>query len=59
MAKTILLPNTVTDTYKNMSKALTEIDINNSPVIKKSLVEIIKQSFFHGAFTYGMTNFIA
>lgn len=59
MAKTILMPNTVTDTYKNASKAINEIDINNKPVIKKSLVEIMKQSFFHGSFMYGTTNFIA
>ena len=59
MAKTILMPNTVTDTYKNASKAINEIDINSRPVIKKSLVEIMKQSFFHGSFMYGTTNFIA
>ena len=59
MAKTILMPNTVTDTYKNTSIAMSEIDINSKPIIKKSLVEIMKQSFFHGSFTYGTTNFIA
>ena len=59
MAKTILMPNTVTDTYKKTSTAINEIDINNKPVIKKSLVEIMKQSFFHGSFMYGTTNFIA
>ncbi len=59
MAKTILMPNTVTDTYKNTSQALKEIDVDKTTVIKKSLVEIMKQSFFHGSFLYGTTNFIA
>ena len=60
MAKTILMPNTVTDTYKNTSQALKEIDVDKTTVIKKSLVEIMKQSFFHGACIYGgSTNFIA
>ena len=59
MAKTILMPNTVTDTYKNTSQALKGIDVDKTTVIKKSLVEIMKQSFFHGSFLYGTTNFIA
>ena len=59
MAKTILMPNTVTDTYKKASKAINSIDLENKPVIHKSLVEIMKQSFFHGSFMYGTTNFIA
>jgi len=59
MAKTILMPNTATKAYKNTIEALNDIDVNNKPIIKKSLVEIMKQSFFHGAFTYGTTNFIA
>ncbi len=58
MAKTILMPNTVTDTYKNTAKAISEVDLTHRHVIKKSLVEIMKQSFFHGASIYG-TNFIA
>ena len=59
MPKTILMPNTVTDTYKNASKAISEVELNNKPIIHKSLVEIMKQSFFHGSFMYGTTNFIA
>lgn len=58
MAKTILMPNTVTDTYKNTSKAIREVDLTNKHIIRKSLVEIMKQSFFHGANAFG-TNFIA
>lgn len=62
MAKTILMPNTVTDTYKNTSDAIKNVEKINSTsnVVRKSLVEIMKQSFFHGACIYGgTTNFIA
>ncbi len=58
MAKTILMPNTVTDTYKNTAKALKEVDLSGKCIIRKSLVEIMRQSFFHGAAIYG-NNFIA
>ncbi len=58
MAKTILMPNTVTDTYKNTSKAISEVDLSNKHVIRKTLSQIMKQSFFHGANIYG-NNFIA
>ncbi len=58
MAKTILMPNTVTDTYKNTAKALKEVDLSKKHIIRKSLVEIMRQSFFHGATIYG-NNFIA
>lgn len=59
-AKTILLPNTVSDAYKSTSEAMKTLEMGNNNVIKKSLVEIMKTSFFHGAFIYGgTTNFIA
>ena len=58
MAKTILMPNTVTDAYKNTSKAISEVDLTNRHVIRKTLSQIMKQSFFHGASIYG-NNFIA
>lgn len=59
-AKTILMPNTVTDAYKTTSEAIKNVDFGNNNVIKKSLVQIMKQSFFHGACIYGgTTNFIA
>ena len=58
MAKTILMSNTVTDTYKNTAKAISEVDLTHRHVIKNSLVEIMKQSFLYGASIYG-TNFIA
>ena len=60
MAKAILMPNTVTNAYKNTSKAINEVDLESKPVIRKSLVDIMRQSFFHGSYIYGgATNFIA
>ena len=59
MAKTILMPNTVTNAYKSTSEAMKEVELGNNHVIKKSLIQIMKQSFFHGASMYGTTNFIA
>jgi len=59
MAKTVILPNTANEVYKNTSIAINEVELNNQCVIKKSLVEIMKQSFFHGSGLYGATNFIA
>ncbi len=58
MATVLLFSNTVTDTYKQTSDAINNVDLNNKHVIKKSLVEIMRQSFFHGASRFG-TNFIA
>jgi len=58
MATTLLFSKTVTDTYKETSDALNDVDLNNRHVIRKSLVEIMRQSFFHGASRFG-TNFIA
>lgn len=58
MANTLLFTTSVTDTYKNTSDALSMVDLKNKHVIKKTLVEIMQQSFFHGASRFG-TNFIA
>lgn len=58
MANTLLFSNTVTNAYKQTSEALNEVDLNGKHVIKKTLVDMMKQSFFHGASRFG-TNFIA
>jgi hypothetical protein len=58
MATMLLFSDAVTSAYKDTSKALKEVDVNNKRVIKKTLVEMMKQSFFHGANRFG-TNFIA
>ena len=58
MATTLLFSKTVTQTYAKTSEALNDVDLQNKHVIRKSLVEIMRQSFFHGASRFG-TNFIA
>lgn len=58
MATKLLFSNTITDTYKETSKAISEVDLNNKFVIRKTLVDMMKQSFFHGPNRFG-TNFIA
>ncbi len=54
----LLFSNTVTDMYKETSDAVNSIELNKKHIIKKTLVDMMKQSFFHGASRYG-TNFIA
>ena len=58
MATMLLFTNTVSDTYKQTSDAVNSVDIYNKHVIKKTLVDMMRQSFFHGASRFG-TNFIA
>lgn len=58
MATMLLFSNTVTDTYKETSEAVNSVNLNKRYVIKKTLVDMMKQSFFHGASRFG-TNFIA
>ncbi len=58
MATTLLFGNTVSDAYKTTSDAINSVNLNNRHVIKKTLVEMMRQSFFHGASRFG-TNFIA
>ena len=58
MATMLLFTNTISDTYKQTSEALEAVDLNNRHVIRKTLVDMMRQSFFHGASRFG-TNFIA
>jgi hypothetical protein len=58
MATMLLFSDAVTSTYKDTSKALKEVNLNDKRVVKKTLTQIMKQSFFHGANRFG-TNFIA
>ena len=57
MARTLLFTD-VTEKYKETSTALKEVKFETRQVIRKTLVEMMRQSFFHGASRYG-TNFIA
>ena len=58
MATMLLFSDAVTPAYKNTSKAISEVDLNDKKVVKKTLTQMMKQSFFHGANRFG-TNFIA
>lgn len=58
MATMLLFSDAVTSAYKDTSKALNEVELNDRKVVKKTLAQIMKQSFFHGANRFG-TNFIA
>lgn len=58
MATMLLFSDAVTSAYKDTSKAIKEVDLSNKKVVKKTLSQMMKQSFFHGANRFG-TNFIA
>ncbi len=58
MATVLLFSDAVSSTYKNTSKAIQEVELGNKKVVKKTLTQMMKQSFFHGANRFG-TNFIA
>ena len=58
MATMLLFSNAISDTYKNTSDAINNVKIGDKLVIRKSLTDLMKQSFFHGANRFG-TNFIA
>lgn len=58
MATVLLFSDAVTSAYKDTSKALKEVTLNDKKIVKKTLTQMMKQSFFHGANRFG-TNFIA
>lgn len=58
MATVLLFSDAVLNTYKNTSESLNEIKLNNHRKVRKTLTQMMKQSFFQGANRYG-TNFIA
>lgn len=58
MATMLLFSDAVSSAYKDTSKALKEVDLNEKRIVKKTLSQMMKQSFFHGANRFG-TNFIA
>ena len=58
MATMLLFSDAVSSAYKNTSKSLKEVELNDKRVVKKTLSQMMKQSFFNGANRFG-TNFIA
>ncbi len=57
MANTLLFCDAA-EKYKQSSESLNTIDLSGKVVVKKTLVGMMQQSFFHGASRFG-TNFIA
>lgn len=55
---TLLFSTTVSDTYKEVSDVINSVDISKKDVRIKTLKELMKESFFHGASRFG-DNFIA
>ena len=58
MATLLLFSDAVTNTYKSTSEGIKDVSLGNKKVIKKTLSQMMKQSFFQGANRFG-TNFIA
>lgn len=54
----MLLFKDVSEAYKKTAEAIEKVNLSDKVVIRKSLTEMMKQSFFHGANRYGY-NFIA
>ncbi len=60
MATLLLFSDAISQTYQSTSEAINDVNVNlnNKKVVKKTLSQMMKQSFFQGANRFG-TNFIA
>ncbi len=58
MATVLLFSDAILNTYKDTSDSLKEIKLNDNRKVRKTLTQMMKQSFFQGANRFG-TNFIA
>ena len=60
MATLLLFSDAISKTYQSTSEAINDVSVNlnNRKVVKKTLSQMMKQSFFQGANRFG-TNFIA
>ena len=58
MATVLLFSDAILNTYKDTSEGLKEIKLNDKRSVKKTLTQMMKQSFFQGANRFG-TNFKA
>lgn len=58
MATLLLFTDSISDTYKKTSEELKEVDLSGRKIVRKTLTQMMKQSFFQGANRFG-TNFIA
>lgn len=55
---TVLKSHIVEEEYKKVSEIINSVDVNKKDVRRKTLREIMQESFFHGASWIG-NNFIA
>ncbi len=55
---TLLFSQTISDKYKEVSDVINNVEINKKDVRKKTMKDIMQESFFHGAGWMGQ-NFIA
>lgn len=55
---TLLLSQTISEKYKEISENINTVEIDKKDIRKKDLKEIMQESFFHGASWIGY-NFIA
>lgn len=56
---TLLFSSEITNTYKEVSEVIDNIDVTNKVVRKMSLKGMMQESFFHGSSMFGRANFIA
>lgn len=58
MATVLLFSDAILNTYKDTSESINNIKLNDKRKVRKTLTQMMKQSFFQGANRFG-TNFIA
>lgn len=58
MATMLLFSDAILNTYKDTSEGLKDVRLNDNRKVRKTLTQMMKQSFFQGANRFG-TNFIA
>lgn len=58
MAQLLLFNDKISDTYKTTSEAIKGIKLDNKFIIRKTLVDMMRESFFRGSNKFGY-NFIA
>ena len=55
---TLLLSQTISEKYKEVSDVINSVEVNKKELRKKTMKELMQESFFHGAGWIGY-NFIA
>lgn len=55
---TLLFSTVISEKYKETSEVISSVEVNRKDIRKKSMKQIMQESFFHGRSWMG-TNFIA